>query len=241
MPENSKEFSKYIVPVLAVVVLAMAFVIGVLWQRINSVKKGSVAGVAEEGNSPTANNPNNRPAANVPEVSSEDHIRGSLDAEVFLVEYSDYYCPYCSTFHSTAKQALSEYGDKIAWVYRHFPLDELHPNARPLAEISECITELGGNDAFWAFSDAVYETKPQDPDAAITLAVSQGINESTLKSCYNDGKYKNLVEEQFQGGISAGVTGTPGNFVINKERKTTSLPGAVPFSNLKSAIDQSLQ
>lgn len=93
---------------------------------------------------------------NVPAVRSTDHIIGSPSAKVLMVEYSDFQCPYCKQFNSSVQQALSEYKDQIAFVYRHFPLLSLHPYAESLAEGSECATELGGQSKFWEYHDKVF-------------------------------------------------------------------------------------
>ena len=85
-------------------------------------------------------------------VTSDDNIKGSPDAPIKIVEYSDFDCPFCSRFHASMNQVI-ENNDDVAWVYRHLPLDQLHPNARTVATISECVAELGGNDAFWTFTD----------------------------------------------------------------------------------------
>lgn len=94
----------------------------------------------------------------VPEVKKDDHVRGAKNPKVYLVEYSDFQCPFCLRFSPTLKQALDEYKDKVAIVYRHFPLESIHPQARPLAEGSECAAELGGEDKFWEFHDKVFES-----------------------------------------------------------------------------------
>jgi|AntRauTorcE11897_2_1112592.scaffolds.fasta_scaffold08011_3 protein-disulfide isomerase len=92
-------------------------------------------------------------------VDDNDHIRGNIDAEVVLVEYSDFFCPFCSSFHDTMKQIVGTYeADQVAWVYRHFPIPQLqgHEQAPLYAQASECVADLGGNDAFWSFSDSVF-------------------------------------------------------------------------------------
>lgn len=86
----------------------------------------------------------------------EDHYRGSTDAEVFLIEYSDYQCPYCAQVHPTMKE-LSEGDLSVTWVYRHLPLTSIHPEAKPAAIAAECIAELEGEEAFWSFTDHIYE------------------------------------------------------------------------------------
>ncbi|MDD5710965.1 MAG: thioredoxin domain-containing protein [Candidatus Colwellbacteria bacterium] len=89
-------------------------------------------------------------------VNADDHIRGDLNAKVKLVVYTDMQCPFCAQFHATALQALDAYSGQMALVYRHFPLDALHPTTRMLSEGSECAAELGGGEAFWAFFDKAF-------------------------------------------------------------------------------------
>jgi len=88
-------------------------------------------------------------------VTADDYLQGNRGARYVLFEYSDYECPFCSTFHATAKQ-FSEANADIAWVYRQFPLDLIHPNARAKSQAALCAGQIGGNDAFWAFSDALF-------------------------------------------------------------------------------------
>jgi protein-disulfide isomerase len=100
----------------------------------------------------------NDQAAKLPKLKDQDHVRGKKDAEVLLIEYSDFQCPYCQRFHPTTLQILKDYSNEVGYVYRHFPLDQLHPYARPAAEASECIKEIGGEDAFWKFADKAFGT-----------------------------------------------------------------------------------
>ena len=94
----------------------------------------------------------------VRKVDEKDHIRGNPNAPIVIVEYSDLECPFCKSFHETMNKVMANYGNdgKVAWVYRQFPLEQLHPNAPTLAQASECVAELGGNDAFWKFSDKIF-------------------------------------------------------------------------------------
>jgi len=206
----------------------MVFALGFMWKKATDPTAADIAGTQTQD------------VTDLPEVTNKDHVRGSLDAEVYMVEYSDYYCPYCSIFHPTVKKIIEEYGDKVAWVYRHFPLDQAHPHARALAEISECVEDVAGSEAFWNFSDAVYENVPDNPDKALELVESLNLDKSAVESCFKDGKFKTEVQAQYNGGIKAGVNGTPGTFIVDKNGKTVSLPGAVSYEALKQAIDQAL-
>lgn len=90
---------------------------------------------------------------------ANDHIRGNPQADIVVVEYSDTECPFCKQFHTTMRDIMDEYGDsgEVAWIYRHFPIPQLHPKAPKEAEALECAAEQGGNDMFWAFADMVYD------------------------------------------------------------------------------------
>lgn len=92
-------------------------------------------------------------------VQADDHIIGNANAKLVIVEYSDPECPFCKVFHQTLQQIVATYGgDKVAWVYRHFPIPQLHPKAPKESEALECAAAQGGNDMFWKFTDKVYAT-----------------------------------------------------------------------------------
>jgi len=93
------------------------------------------------------------------EVAEDDHVQGNPSAPITLVEFSDFQCPFCKRFHPTVEQIFAEYGDQVKWVYKHFPLDQIHPQARPAAEASECIAEQKGEEGFWQFADAVFKAQ----------------------------------------------------------------------------------
>lgn len=94
-------------------------------------------------------------------VSRDDHILGDINAEIIIVEYSDLDCPFCKVFHNTMHQVVEKSEGKVAWVYRHYPIPQLHPNAPKKAEETECAWELGGNEAFWKYTDKVFSTPQQ--------------------------------------------------------------------------------
>lgn len=166
-------------------------------------------------------------------VKESDHIRGNPNAPVTIIEYSDFECPFCERFHPTVKQALNDYPDDVRWVYRHFPLDSIHIEARPAAEASECAAEQG---KFWEFADGLFENQSRLGKAFYNeLAQNIGLNMDQFSECVSSRKYKDHVEANLQEGIKAGVTGTPGSF-INGEK----IPGAVPYDYLKEAVEKAL-
>ncbi|MEK7112010.1 MAG: DsbA family protein [Patescibacteria group bacterium] len=237
------------VPILLVISVALAFLVGVLWQKVSFLEGGKGAKNTQAPSDLAPGGVNGKlsedQAKKVEKPNDKDRIRGSLDAEVYLIEYSDLECPFCKQFHATAQQAVEEYKDKVTWVYRHFPLDTLHPKADKEAEAAECAFELGGQDGFWKYVDKIFEVTPSNNGLDLaklpTYAGQVGLNQTSFKSCLDGGRYADLVEEQYQGGITAGVTGTPGNFIMNKKGEVWVIPGAVPFDTLKLTIDEALK
>ena len=219
-----------------------AILAGALVIAVAVIYGGDIKERLQTRNAPDAQNPvqgtNTVPAVDVL-VGDSDHIRGNVNAPITIVEYSDLECPFCKRFHETLKQVLAEYGNKVRWVYRHFPLDQIHSKADKEAEATECAGELGGNDAFWAYIDKVFELTPSNNglDLALLPAIAQdlGLDRGKFESCLTSGKYAELVEAQFQEGTRLGVDGTPGSFV-NGER----IRGAIPFEALKKMIDDQL-
>jgi len=168
-------------------------------------------------------------------VGENDHKRGAKNAVVTIVEYSDYECPFCTNFHETMKQVL-ENNDDVNWVYRHYPLS-FHASAQPTAEAAECVAELGGNEAFWKFSDAAYEKGGVHSVENIeSYAKGAGVDKDKFDDCFEKGKYAGKVRNDLLEGQMSGVEGTPGSFVIGPNG-TRMLPGAVPVESIQAAID----
>ncbi len=179
---------------------------------------------------------NGTPAGVAPLVEADDHIRGNPTAPITIIEYSDFQCPFCRQFHPTMLQVLADYGDQVRWVYKHFPIDQIHPQARPAAEASECVAEQKGSEGFWQFADALFQNQERLGSAFYREVAEQiGIDIAQFDVCVNERKYQDKVEAQIQEGIRFGVIGTPGNFVNN-----VPVRGALPYVNLKTIIDEEL-
>lgn len=180
-------------------------------------------------------------------ISKDDHIRGNPNAPVMIVEYSDFECPFCKRFHDTMKQVTTEYGDKVAWVYRQFPLDQLHPvKARKEAVASECAAELGGNDAFWKYADRFFELTPSNNQTNIDTVLPQiakeiGLDEAKFASCLASNKYDAHIEGDVQNAVATGGNGTPWSIVVAANGKKYPLSGAQPYASVKQLIDLALQ
>ncbi len=252
MAKKGKDLLERLVPILLIASIGLAFVVGVLWQKVVNLEGGGITtrttaqapGAGETGDAaqpqrPTSGKLSEDQVSKIPKVSNDDHIKGNRDAKVFLIEYSDLECPFCSRFHPTAQQVVDEYGGDVAWVYRHFPLDQIHPRARPAAQASECVAEVGGEDAFWAFIDEIFSDQTKLSDLS-QIASNVGVSGGSYDSCVDGEKYKDKVESQYQEGLNAGVTGTPGNFIVNDKGEAWLVPGALPFESLKTTIDEAL-
>ena len=176
-------------------------------------------------------------ATGVPAVTQADHIRGNEDAPITIIEYSDFECPFCSRFHPTMQQVMEEYDGKVRWIYRHFPLS-FHPQALPAANAAECAAE---QDKFWEYADELFANQASlGDDFYAKLAGDLGLNVSKWQECYDSDKYQDVIQAQAQTGASAGVSGTPGSFVIDQDGNAIPIKGALPFSSVVAAIDSVL-
>jgi protein-disulfide isomerase len=227
---------------LVIILVILAFFTGYLFFKVQNLEKGKTDQVAkqEDANEQQPQEPELKLDV-ISKVDKNDHIRGNLNTDIILVEYSDYECPFCKDFHATLQQLMKDYGNKIAWVYRHYPLS-FHPKAQKSAEAAECVAELGGNDAFWKFSDQLFEKMPDIELSGLpALASSVGINEAKFKNCLDSGKYKDKVNKQLSEGQDAGIQGTPGTVIITKDGKRDLIGGALPVDQVKTQIDALLK
>jgi protein-disulfide isomerase len=186
-------------------------------------------------------------AKNVRRVSADrDHIYGNPDATVSLIEYSDFECPFCKRFHPTAKKIVEAYDGEVNWVYRHFPLAFHNPGAQKQAEASECAAALGGNDAFWRYTDLIYKRTRSNGkgfpiNKLVPLAKEIGLDEAGFRQCLDEGKFAERVKDDLEEGSRAGITGTPGNILLhNTTGEVIPRAGAAQFDTLKQLIDQLL-
>jgi protein-disulfide isomerase len=180
-------------------------------------------------------------------VDATDHILGNPNADIIIVEYSDTECPYCKVFHNTLKRVMSEYGNsgKVAWVYRHFPIQQLHKKARKEAEALECANDLGGPSKFWEYTNLLYDTTNSNdslPESELPrMAGTVGLDVNAFNACLSSGKFAGKVEEHYQDAVRAGGTGTPNSILILKDGTKTNIVGAQPYENLKAVIDAMLE
>ena len=245
METNQSKLPLNITSFLVVALIIASFAIGSLWTKVQYLEKGAVAGAKNTADAGTKPAQPTQPegfgsADNVEKLKDDDHLRGDKKARFLLIEYSDFQCPYCQRFHPTAKQALDEFKGELAWIYRHFPLESIHPLARNAGEASACAAEQGGSDAFWKYADKLFEVTPAIGEAELPkLADSVGLDGSKIKSCLDSGGGKERVDRDLKSGTSAGIQGTPGNILLDtKTGKTKVLSGAVPLETIKQALEE---
>ncbi len=181
-------------------------------------------------------------------IDANDHILGSSNARVIVVEYSDTECSFCKQFHSTMLRIMREYGSlgKVAWVYRHFPITEIHKRAAKEAEALECASELGGNPKFWEYANRLYEITPSndglDPKELTNIAKYVGLSSEQFDTCLSSGQYAPRVELDANNAREMGASGTPYSVLIDtKTGEHYPLEGAYPYTQLKQAIDLILE
>lgn len=228
---------------MAIIIAGALIAIAIIW-----VKKPATTPISED-----------RPRAEVslPDVTPADHILGNPQAEIKIVEYSDTSCPFCKTFNETMVKIMNEYGSggKVAWVYRHFPIDKpgtrsdggiLHPNAGHEAQALECAASLGGNEKFWAYEKRLYDitpsvtaTSPNGLDQKLLPEIAEyvGLDKTLFGECLASGQFKDKVEADYVEGVNAGISGTPYSVIMTSSGQDIPILGAQPYETVKSVIE----
>jgi protein-disulfide isomerase len=167
-------------------------------------------------------------------VTPADHVSGPADAPVTLVEYGDYECPLCGAAHPIVNLVRRHFGPELRFVYRHFPMSTVHPNAEPAAETAEF---AGANGLFWEMHDALFENQDRlGPPLLLALAGALGLSQPALQHALATGTFAPKVRKDFLGGVRSGVNGTP-TFFINGRRHD----GTYAFEDLVGAIAMHLR
>ena len=209
---------------------------------------------AVTGNTVTQQQPDTQPSI-VKASVDDDPVLGNANAEITIIEFSDYQCPFCRKFWTeTLPSIQKEYIDtgKVKFVFRDFPLDSIHPAATPAAESANCVKEKGGDEAYFKMHDKIFQegnildggdpiTGPVKGTAQFTAvdlkkwAKDLGYD---ISSCLDSGKYKSEIQKDLADAQAAGGQGTP-FFVIIKsgEKEGIPLSGAYPFNTFKQVID----
>lgn len=226
----------------AAIVVAGALIAAALYFTGDRAPAGNTVAAQPAGAPPAAADPGQVAGITVGdfrEVTEADHIRGAKNAKVTIIEYSDLECPFCARFHPTVQQLVDEFPNDVRWVYRHFPLAQLHSKAENEAQATECAGEQG---KFWEYVDLIFEVTPSNDGLLATqlptLAEQVGVaNIAQFNDCLSSGKYADKVAADLQDAAAAGGRGTPYSILIGPDGTTTPLSGAQPYASVKAAVE----
>jgi len=178
----------------------------------------------------------------------DDPMKGNPNAEITIVEFSDFQCPFCWKFYTQTLPLIEQNyisTGKVNFVYRDFPIQSIHPNAVPAALASECADDQG---KFWEMHDIIFKNQKNWQDLQTTqftsifkeYVIEIGLDIDEFDSCMTSGKHFEEIQNDLNDGREYGVTGTPGFFVGNEDIGFTKLIGAQPFSSFQRVIEQQL-
>jgi len=245
---------KGIVAAIAIATFLGGYAVGTLSGNSDSLSADEIKEIISEleAKAPVPQPAQTRSQPSIPSVFQvsldDDPVKGNPNAPVTLVEFSDFQCPFCSRFFTQTLPALEEnYIDtgKIKLVYKDFPLDNLHPNARPAHIAAECADEQG---KFWEYHDVLFENQGQwnrlsSTDLSSQLnqyATSMGLNSASFDSCLSSQSMADEVHADFLQAAQYGATGTPTFFIGNEKIGFIKLVGAQPYAAFQAVIDRQL-
>ena len=172
-----------------------------------------------------------------PSRADNQHIYGNEKADITIVEFSDYECPFCARLHPTLKRIVDESGGDIKWEYRHLPLQN-HANAFDAAVASECIAQELGDEAFWSFSETLFSSIGTHNGAFYAAeAQNMGIDSESYVSCINNQEIKDIVTEDLRVAQSLGGRGTPFSVIVDSDGGLKPVSGALPYEHWMNALN----
>jgi protein-disulfide isomerase len=179
-----------------------------------------------------------------------DHIEGNLASTVTVIEYSDPECPFCISLHPSMKKLRLEYGDKISFIYRTFPLTQIHPHALDESRAITCAGIVAGTKGYYSYIDALFGYKSSHKTTQLPatgkedIAKSVGLDAQSFSTCMASNEPGQIVEASTNDGTVAGVTGTPSTFILARTNKgyevVSNISGAQSYSYFKAGIDEAL-
>jgi protein-disulfide isomerase len=230
----------FVMPLIFVVGLGLGFLVRG-WVPLDGTSQttSATAGASSDPAASVAQTDPNLPAETPQVVRYEipiddDPVLGSDSAPITIVEFSDYECPYCRQWHSEVyTQLIDTYGDQVRFVYRDFPLESIHVNAKPAAEAANCANEQG---YFWDYHDKLFSMElGLSPEAYQEYASQLGMDEESFLECIESGRYQQEVQSDFDFAANLGVRSTP-TFFING----IAVVGAQPFEVFQQVIEKEL-
>lgn len=183
-------------------------------------------------------------------IDESDLATGNTKSDIVVVEYSDTECPFCAQFHPTIKKMQDEYGSKISFVYRYFPLTQIHPHAFEEARALYCAGKVGGSKKREAYIHEIFTSKIAKKNMVLpeggkeALASNVGLDVSAMSACMKSQESSDAINASIQDGVQAGVDGTPATYVLIKKGKgyevVSMIAGARPYEYFKAVLDEAL-
>ena len=166
-------------------------------------------------------------------IGERDHVQGPEDAPVTLVEYGDYECPHCRDVVPIMRELRAQFGNRLRYVFRHFPITTMHPHAQLAAEAAEAAAAQG---RFWEMHDLLYERQGAlDREQLIQCAERLGLDTQRFERELSEGVYRDRVRKDFMSGVHSGANGTPA-FFLNGAR----YDGPWDLDSLRAEIEKPL-
>jgi protein-disulfide isomerase len=210
---ETKKFE--LTPSLSILIAGVIIAGAIIFTNVH----GAAAVSADSPQAPTAATHVHAPLAN-------EHIIGSPTAPLVLIEYSDFQCPYCSMVYPTLKKIVADSNGQIAWVLRNFPLESIHPNARPGALAAECIAAQLGNDAYWKFADTIFGDQSK---------ISLGVQKAAYETCLTSPATAKIIDDSVAEVEQNGGQGTPYTILFDSKGQT-GVSGALPAATFSAVI-----
>lgn len=168
-----------------------------------------------------------------PIATDDDPSIGPKDAAVTIVEFSDFECPFCKQAFPIIRELMAQYSGRVRYVYRDFPVSEIHDNAQKAAEAGACAHAQG---KFWALHDKIFQNAPQIAVADVkNYARASGLDMSLFTTCLDSGQFANEVQKDYSDGVALGVRGTPTWFINGRK-----VEGVIPRDVFVKLLDQLL-
>jgi len=216
------------------VLVFFATILGVDYRRAHPSKSDPLAALtadsADQSTSGTASG-TVRPA--IPQIeTADDPYLGPAEAKVIVVEFVDFQCPYCKEVYPMVRELAAQYGNRVKFILRDYPLTEIHPDAQAAAEAAGCAFEQG-NDKFWAYHDKLFQN--QDTLSTVpydTIAAQVNLDVNAFKTCRSTHARQSEIQSDLADGVAIGVTGTPTFFLNGYPVK-----GVIPKDKFAKALD----
>lgn len=234
-----KHMFRNVVVVLIIFVVGIYLIYAFSGDEEAKTEEDIISAIAEQfATSTTATGTDGGPGALTADllVTQDDPFFGSRDAKVAIVEFGDFECPFCRQAHPSVKTLQEAFGDQIFFQFRDFPIIAIHDQALNASLAAECAHDQS-NEAFWTYHDRLYQFQEElTDDVYIGLAQRMGLNVPDFTTCFEESKHLSEIQEDYDAGIAAGVTGTP-TFFINGHR----VPGVIPEEIFIGVIEELLK